>query len=75
MPHNFKVSSVNLNTKSFELLLKYSPHIFITPQLVDNHLAITNVDVSNSGRYTCKSYTDDNQMYSAEYELNVDGKL
>lgn len=42
---------------------------------MDNRLVITNADVSNTGRYTCKSFTEDNTMYSAEYELNVEGEF
>lgn len=42
---------------------------------MDNSLVITNADISNTGRYTCKSFAEDHQMYTAEYELNVDGEL
>lgn len=68
LPHNFKVD-FNVQRIPKNLFLNKFP---IIPQQIDNHLYITNADLANSGRYTCKSYTEDHQMYSAEYELNVE---
>lgn len=65
LPFNFEVRNC------FQLHLKASS---FSQQRYGNRLLINNAQKHDSGKYSCVCYTDEGNVYTSEYELNVEDK-